>query len=435
MSAAAIGVLGFLGMFALMALGTPVGVAMLVAGFAGTVALSSWTAAVYTLSGQVFATASTYELSVLPLFILMGNVAASAVLSRDLYDAAYRWLGHWPGGLAGATVVGCAGFSALSGSSIAAAVTMGRVAYPNMRRYGYGGRLSTGAIAAGGTLGILIPPSTGFVLYAILTEQSIGRLFMAGVLPGIMLTGLFLIAIAITVRRRPEEGPPGERASLAERLRALRRSTGIFSIIAVTIGGIYTGFFTPVEAAGCGAFLACLMLVARRTASRSALRETAADTLRTTGMVFLILIGASVFTPFIALSGLPALVTGAFADAGLGPYAVLFILLATYAVLGMVIEGLSLLVITLPITFPLVTALGFDPIWFGVIMVIVLEMGLISPPVGVNCFVVSTIARDVKLETIFAGIMPFWLAMIVAVLILVAVPDIALLLPDTMFGR
>lgn len=435
MTAATIGIAGFLFMFALMAAGTPVGIAMLIAGFVGTVALSSWTAALYTLSGQVFATASYYELSVLPLFILMGNLASAAGLSRDLYDAAWRWIGHRPGGLAGATVVGCAGFSALSGSSIASAVTMGRVAYPNMRRYGYGGRLSTGAIAAGGTLGILIPPSTGFVLYAILTEQSIGRLFMAGVLPGLMLTALFLVAIAITVRRRPEEGPPGERSTPAERRTASLRATGILGIILVTIGGIYTGVFTPVEAAGCGAFLAAIMLVVRGGLSAATLRAVAGDTLRTTGMVFLILIGASVFTPFIALSGLPAIITGAFTEAGPGPYAVLLILLAVYAVLGMVIEGLSLLVITLPITFPLVVALGFDPIWFGVIMVIVLEMGLISPPVGVNCFVVSTIARDVKLETIFAGIMPFWLAMIAAVLILVAVPDIALLLPDTMFGR
>ncbi|MFN3954045.1 MAG: TRAP transporter large permease [Pararhodobacter sp.] len=435
MSAALIGVLGFGGLFALMALGVPVGIAMLISGLLGTVALTGWTAAAYTLSGQTFSVASYYELSVLPLFILMGNLAAASGLSRDLYDAAYRWIGHVRGGLAGATVLGCAGFAALSGSSIASAVTMGRVSYPNMRRYGYGGRLATGAIAAGGTLGILIPPSTGFVLYAILTEQSIGRLFIAGVLPGLMLMALFLVAIFIVTRLRPQEGPPGPRFERAERWRATRRATGIFTIIGLTIGGIYTGIFTPVEAAGVGAFFASVMLVIRGQVKWAVLRDVVRDTLRTTGMAFLILIGASVFSPFIALSGLPGIVAGAFTETGLGVYGTLIVILVLYALLGMVIEGLSLLVITLPIVFPVILALGFDPIWFGVIMVIVLEMGLISPPVGVNCFVVSTIARDVKLETIFAGIMPFWGAMVVAVVLLVLFPEIALLLPNAMFGR
>jgi tripartite ATP-independent transporter DctM subunit len=434
-SAPLIGLLGFAGLFALMGLGLPVGIAMLVAGIVGTVALTGWTSAAYTLSGQAFATASYYELSVLPLFILMGNLAAASGLSRDLYEAAYRWIGHMRGGLAGATVVGCAGFAALSGSSIASAVTMGRVAYPNMRRFGYGGRLSTGAVAAGGTLGILIPPSTGFVLYAILTEQSIGRLFIAGVLPGLLLTGLFLVTIAIIVRLRPEEGPPGPRVPWRERLAATRRATGIVTIILLTIGGIYTGIFTPVEAAGVGAAFASLMLIIRRKVSLPVLREVVGDTLRTTGMCFLILIGASVFAPFIALSGLPAIVTATFIDSPLGVYGTLLLIIVIYAVLGMVIEGLSLMVITLPIVFPVVIGLGFDPIWFGVIMVIVLEMGLISPPVGVNCFVVSTIARDVKLEQIFAGVMPFWAAMMAAILLLVAFPDIALMLPNAMFDR
>lgn len=435
MSAPLIGLLGFLGLFALMGLGLPVGISMLVAGILGTVALTGWTSAAYTLSGQAFATASYYELSVLPLFILMGNLASASGLSRDLYEAAYRWIGHLRGGLAGATVVGCAGFAALSGSSIASAVTMGRVAYPNMRRYGYGGRLSTGAIAAGGTLGILIPPSTGFVLYAILTEQSIGRLFIAGVLPGLLLTALFLVTIAIIVRLRPEEGPPGPKVPLRERLAATRRATGIVTIIVLTIGGIYTGIFTPVEAAGVGAAFASLMLILRRRVSLPVLREVVGDTLRTTGMCFLILIGASVFAPFIALSGLPAIVASTFIDSPLGVYGTLLLIIVIYAVLGMVIEGLSLMVITLPIVFPVVIGLGFDPIWFGVIMVIVLEMGLISPPVGVNCFVVSTIARDVRLEQIFAGVMPFWAAMMAAILLLVAFPDIALMLPNAMFDR
>ncbi|MGJ3263237.1 MAG: TRAP transporter large permease [Salinarimonas sp.] len=434
MSAAAVGVVGFLGLFALMGLGVPVGVAMLIAGLAGLVALTDPISAAYTLSGQALATASHYELTVLPLFILMGNLASAAGLSKDLYDAAYRWLGARKGGLAGATIVGCAGFAALSGSSIASAVTMGRVAYPNMRRYGYGQKLSTGAIAAGGTLGILIPPSTGFVLYAILTEQSIGRLFMAGVLPGLLLTGLFLVTIAIVVRLRPEEGPSGPASTWAERIASLWRATGIVGIIVVTIGGIYTGVFTPVEASGVGAFLAAVMLVLRGGFTRETLAGCLVDTLRTTGMCFLILIGANVFAPFVSLSGLPGIVANGFVSAELGPYTAILIIVALYAVLGMVIEGLSLMVITLPITFPVVVGLGFDPIWFGVIMVIVLEMGLISPPVGVNCFVVSTIARDAKLETIFAGVMPFWGAMLVCIALLVLFPEIALTLPNAMFA-
>ncbi|MFN4010035.1 MAG: TRAP transporter large permease [Pannonibacter sp.] len=435
MSAAVIGLAGFAGLFVLMGLGIPVGLAMLLTGLVGTIAITGWTSAAYTLSGQAFATASHYDLSVLPLFVLMGNLASASGLSRDLYDAAYRWIGHVRGGLAGATVLGCAGFAALSGSSIASAVTMGRVAYPNMRRYGYGGRLAAGTVAAGGTLGILIPPSTGFVLYAILTEQSIGRLFMAGVLPGLLLTGLFLVAVAIVVRLKPDEGPRGPSFSLAEKGQATLRATGIFTIIGLTIGGIYSGLFTPVEASGVGAAFALLMLAIRRKFGLKTLRSVFLDTLQTTGMSFLILIGASVFAPFVALSGLPAMVADAFAGAGMGPIGTLAVILIAYAILGMFIEGLSLMVITLPIVFPLITALGFDPIWFGVIMVIVLEMGLISPPVGVNCFVVATIARDIKLETVFAGILPFWLAMILAMVMLVIWPDIALMLPNAMYAK
>ncbi|MDA4844449.1 TRAP transporter large permease [Hoeflea poritis] len=433
MSPELLGVAGFAVLFALMALGTPVAIALLIVGFCGTILLSGFQAAAYTLSGQAFATITIYELSIIPLFILMGNLASAAGLSRDLFDAAYRLIGHLRGGLAAATILGCAGFSALSGSSIASAVTMGKVAYPEMRRYGYGPRLATGSIAAGGTLGILIPPSTGFVIYAVLTEESIGRLFMAGVLPGLMLTGLFLVAIAAITFFTPEEGPRGPTFDLREKLSSLVRSTGIVTIIVITIGGIYTGFFTPVEAAGVGACFALLMLIIRGKCTPHTLWVASADTLRTTGMAFFILIGANVFAPFVALSHLPETIANGMSGLALGAYGTLAVILLGYVVLGMFIEGLSLLVITLPIVFPLIVSLGFDPIWLGVVMVIVLEMGLISPPIGVNVFVVKSIVPDVKMETIFAGIMPFWLAMAVALLFLVLVPDIALLLPNAMF--
>ncbi len=430
-----IGSLGFLALFGLLASGMPVAMALTLVGFIGTAIISGISAAAYTLSGQVFATVTVYELSIIPLFILMGNLASAAGLSRDLFNAAYKIIGHLRGGLATATILGCAGFAALSGSSIASAITMGKVSYPEMRRHNYGARLATGAIAAGGTLGILIPPSTGFVIYAVLTEESIGRLFIAGVLPGLLLTGCFILAILVITFIWPEEGPRGPSFDRNEKFRSLVQAGGITTIIMITIGGIYTGFFTPVEASGVGAFFALFMLIIRRKCNLRVLYDVGAESLRTTGMVFFILIGANVFAPFVALSHLPETIAGAVTDLSLGAYGTLTIILLGYVILGMFIEGLSLLVITLPIVFPLITGLGFDPIWLGVVMVIVLEMGLISPPIGVNVFIVKSVVPDVKIETIFAGIMPFWIAMIVTLTLLVFMPEIALLLPNAMFSN
>jgi tripartite ATP-independent transporter DctM subunit len=363
----------------------------------------------------------------------MGNIASKAGLSRDLYDAAYALVGHLKGGLASATIVGCAGFAALSGSSIASAVTMGQVAYPEMRRRAYSDRLSTGVIAAGGTLGILLPPSTGFVLYAILTEQSIGRLFMAGILPGLLLTALFVVTVTLIVLFNPAAGGDMAEEDAKSRRAALAGALPVLSIIIITIGGIYLGVFTPVEAAGVGATLALVMALLRRQLQWTGFVDAVKGTLETTGLCFLILIGAMVFSPFVSLSGLPKLLSETILGYSTSPYIVLGLILVLYLFLGMVIEGLSLMVITLPIVFPVVIGLGFDPIWFGVIMVLVLEMGLISPPVGVNCFVVKSVAPDVPLSEIFRGIMPFWLAMIICILMLVAVPSIALMLPNAMF--
>ncbi|MEM0946946.1 MAG: TRAP transporter large permease [Pseudomonadota bacterium] len=428
-----IGVAGFAALMGLIVLRVPVGIAMLSVGLAGTAVLNTPVAAIYTMTGQTFEIGTLYSLAVLPLFILMGNLASVGGLSRDLYDAAHSLVGNFRGGLASATIVGCAGFAALSGSSIASAVTMGRVAYPEMKRRGYGDRLSTGAIAAGGTLGILLPPSTGFVLYAILTEESIGQLFMAGVLPGLLLTGLFLVVIAIVVRLVPSEVGDGEVALPDSLARAMWRALPIVFVVAITIGGIYFGLLTPVEAAGAGAFLTLLFALGRRKLSVTSFARVVIATLETTGLCFVILVGAMVFAPFVALSGLPSLVSTQIIAAGFDAYLTLALILVVYAILGMVIEGLSLMVITLPIVFPVIVQLGFDPIWFGVIMVLVLEMGLISPPVGVNCFVVKSVATDVPLSRIFAGVLPFWGAMIVCIVLLVFFPQIALLLPTAMF--
>ncbi len=434
MSNSLIGVIGILALFGLLAIRMPVGIVMMLVGFVGIGVMNGWPAALATLGSEPFVIASNFELMIIPMFVLMGNLASMSGMSRDLYGAAYAWFGHWRGGLASATIAACAGFAALSGSSVASAVTMGRVALPEMRRYAYHPRLATGAIAAGGTLGILIPPSTGFVIYAILTEESIGRLFLAGVLPGLLLTALFMAAIAIQTRFRPSLGPPGPVLGLGERIRATARASAMIGIVVLTIGGIYSGFFTAGEAAGVGAFLAFVLALARRSVSPSSLNRTLLETVRTSAFAFLILIGAHIFNPFLALTQIPNDLAELLIGTELSRLGILAILLAAFIVLGMFLEGFAILVLTLPIVHPLIVELGYDPIWFGVLMVIVLEMGLISPPVGVNVFVVKGIAEDVPMRDIFIGILPFWAAMVVCMVVLVMFPEIALFLPNRMIG-
>ncbi len=432
MSPTTAGLLGLAGLFLLLALRMPVGIAMMLVGVLGFGALNGWGPALAVLGSEPFVIATNYELIVIPLFVLMGNFATVSGMSRDLYAAAYAWFGHWRGGLASATIAACAGFAALSGSSVAAAVTMGKVSLPEMRTYRYDPRLATGAIAAGGTLGILIPPSTGFVIYAILTEESIGRLFLAGVFPGLLLTALFILSIFIQTRINPDLGPPGPASTVRDRIRAIRQASAMIGVVTLTIGGIYAGLFTPTEAAGVGAFLALLLALVRGRLSASSLSSLALESVRTTALVFLILVGAHIFNPFLALTHIPSDLAELLVGMELPRLAVLAILLAAYIVLGMFLEGFAMLVLTLPIVHPIILTLGYDPIWFGVVMVIVLEMGLISPPVGVNVFVVKGIAEDVPMSRIFAGILPFWIAMAVCLAILVAFPEIALFLPNTM---
>ena len=434
MSDLEIGLIGFVVLMIFLAIRMPVGTAMMVVGFVGIYTINP-RGALPTLAGEAFSISTVFSLTILPLFILMGNLAGISGMSRDLYDAAHSWVGHWRGGLASATIVGCAGFSALSGSSLASATTMGRVALPEMQRYKYDNRLATGSIAAGGTLGILIPPSAGFVVYAILTEVSIGRLFMAGVLPGIMLSTLFILAIYILTTINPKLGPAsGRPAPLLQRLLALRRASWIIGIIFVTIGGIYSGVFSAIEAAGIGAFLSFLVALMRKSVTVDAMKEVLGHTLRSTATTFYILIGAFVFTPFVALSGIPNELLDVLTGIGASRYVILLLALAFLIFLGTFLEGFAILVLTLPLLQPVMESLDFNMVWFGVLMVIVLEMGLISPPVGINVFVVKGIAPDVPMNDIFRGIWPFWFAMLLAILILVALPGIALLLPNTMFN-
>lgn len=447
MSPTLYGVIGILVMVGLMLQRMPVAFAMLIVGFVGVALLNSVDAALGTLVSQAWDVAGYYELTVIPLFVLMGNVASQCGMSRDLYAAGHAWVGHLRGGLASATIIGCTGFAALSGSSVASALTLGRVALPEMKRYGYDDRLATGSVAAGGTLGILIPPSTGFVIYAILTEESIGRLFLAGVFPGILLAALFMLTIYIQTKINPDLGPRSEKASIKERTSALARSFSIVAIIVITIGGIYGGVFTPVEAAAVGAILAVLVALRRRALTLVSYRDTLLQTVRTTLMVFLVILGANVFAPFLALTHIPVDLASALAEMNIGPVALLFIILFVFILLGTFLDGFAMMVLILPIVLPIIEqsqvpamlGLAGDEsglvVWFGVVMVIVLEMALISPPVGMNVFVVKAVAENVPMKEIYKGVIPFWLAMIVCLILLVAFPEIALYLPKTMVGQ
>ena len=434
MSAEALGFTGIVALLILLVLRVPVAFAMFLVGFLGIWALNGWNGAMGLLSSETFTLASSSELVVVPLFILMGNVASTTGMTRQLYNAAYAVIGHIRGGLASATLLGCGGFAALSGSSVASALTMGKVSLSEMDRYGYDPRLSTGVVAAGGTLGILIPPSTGFVIFAILTEQSIGRLFLAGVFPGLLLLAIFVITVSIICWFRPEAGPPGLRRSLSEKLTAVTGALPILLVIASTIGGIYGGLFSPVEAAGVGAAFVIIYGIVTRSLSLSAFWQAARASVVTTATVMLILIAAHMVNPFLALSNVPTYVGEALIALDIPVLGTLVLMLLVYLVLGCFLEGFAMLVLTLPIFFPVVLQMGIDPIWFGVLVVLTLEMGLISPPVGINVFIVKSVAPKVALADIFRGVLPFWLAMLVTLGILIAFPQISLLLPNTMFN-
>ena len=450
-SLTALGLLGLLSLFVLLALRMPVALSMLAVGFAGTVIANAnkfiavgmasdqawargWKIAYSNLAGETFEAASNFNLLVIPMFVLMGNLAGVSGMSNDLFNAAYRWMGHLKGGLASATIAACAGFAALSGSSLASAVTMGRVALPEMRRYKYADGLATGSVAAGGTLGFLIPPSGGMIIYAVLTEQSIGKLFMAGVIPGVFLSLLFIGAIYLVVLRKPEAGPPGPRSSRAERMSSLFNALPIVGVVLLTIGGMYTGFFTPVEASSVGAFLTFVVAAARRQLSWPKMAQVVLETMSATATVFLIIIAAFVFIPFMSLTELPAQLVTLLTDLPIGDVGILLVIILIYMFLGMFLEGIAMLVLTIPVVIPIAIGLDWDLIWFGIIIVIVLEMGMISPPVGINVFVVKSIAPDVPMGTIFRGIWPFWFAMAAMIGLLILFPQIALYLPNTLVG-
>jgi tripartite ATP-independent transporter DctM subunit len=418
--------LGFLAIFTLMALRIPIAVAMGVVGFAGLAMLRNWDVAVASTLEVVKSTGFSYTLSVVPLFILMGNFTARAGMARELFDLARSFIGHFRGGLAMASIGACAGFGAICGSSIATAATMAKVAYPAMKELGYDDELSTGAIASGGTLGILIPPSTVMVIYGIMTETSIGKLFAAGIIPGILMTVMLCLAVAWIVWRKPAAGAASARQTWPQRLRALREIWGVVLLFGLVMGGIYGGLFTATEGAGFGAFGAFVFALSRRVLTRKVLGEILSESARTTAMLFTILMGALVFGNFVNFTGMPEALKEFVQQFGVHPIMVIVAICLIYVLLGTAMEELSMILLTVPVFFPLVVQLGFDPHWFGVLIVVVVMVGLISPPVGMNLFVLTSLLPGVRLETVFRGVWPFLWAQLACLALLIAFPGIAL---------
>jgi C4-dicarboxylate transporter DctM subunit len=424
--------LGFGAVFALAALRVPLAFAMGLVGVVGLGLLRGWPASFASASQVVFETGFAYTLSVVPLFILMGNFVARAGLAHELFRAAYSFVGHVRGGLAHATIIACAGFGAICGSSIATAATMSRVAYPSMKKLGYADYLSTGVIAAGGTLGIMIPPSTIMVIYGIVTETHIGKLFAAGVLPGLLCALLLMAGVAWITWRDPAAGPGGERTGWPQRLQAVRGIWGVALLVVVVLGGIYGGVFTATEGAGIGASGAFFFALARRTLTWRVLLEVLVDSARTTAMLFTVLIAAMMFANFVNFTTMPNDLRETIVRLGLPPLAIVGAMMLIYVVLGTLMEELSMVLLTLPVFFPIVTQLGFDPVWFGVLIVLVVQIGLISPPVGMNLFVLNALLKTVPLSQIFRGVWLFVAALVVALALVLEFQPLALWLPGFM---
>ena len=426
------GLLGLAAFLLLAFLRVPMAFAMGIVGFFGFAWKVNFGAAASMIAQTTYETGLAYTLSVIPLFILMGNFVVRARMSEELYHAAYTFLGHKRGGLAMSTIVACAGFGAICGSSIATAATFAKVAYPSMRKFGYKDTLASGSIAAGGTLGILIPPSVIMVIYGIMTETNIGKLFAAGIFPGIVATLLLCLAVAWMTWRDPQAGPPGERSSWAVRLEAIKRVWPVVLLFLVVIGGIYAGAFTATEGAGIGAGGALVFALARRALTWRVFVEVLIESVRTTSMLFMILIGALIFANFINYTTMPSDLKGFVTQFALHPILVIVAICAVYVVLGTAMEELSMILLTVPLFFPVVTALGFDPVWFGIIIVIVVQIGLISPPVGMNIFVVKSLLRHLTIGTVFRGVLAFNVALVALLAIVVAFPSTATWLPGFM---
>jgi tripartite ATP-independent transporter DctM subunit len=402
---------------------------MAVIGIIGFGSIVSFDAALSLTARDVFSVFSSYNLTVIPLFVFMGQIAFHSGISSRLFDAAYRFVGHIPGGLAIATIGACAAFSAICGSTNATAATMGAATLPEMKRYNYKPELATGVVAAGGSLGILIPPSVVFIVYGILTEQSIGELFLAGLLPGILLSVLMVASVLIWTRLRPELGPKGQKFTLRQKIASLSGLIETLVIFVLVMGGLFKGIFTPTEAGGIGAFCTLAVALVRRNLNLKGFVQALFETTRITCMILVIVAGATIFSRFMAVTRIPFDIAGWIAALDMSPAMIMFFIIGVYFIGGCFIDALALVMLTIPIFYPVILQLGYDPIWFGVIIVLVTQIGVITPPVGVNVYVVSGVARDVPLNTIFKGVVPMLIAMIIATLLLIPFPQIALFLP------
>ena len=424
--------IGFLAIFGLALLRFPLAFSMGLVGLVGIGVTRGWVPAFASTAQVVYETGFAYTLSVIPLFILMGNFVARAGLAHELFHAAYTFIGHRRGGLAHATIAACAGFGAICGSSIATAATMSKVAYPSMKKLGYSDALSTGVIAAGGTLGIMIPPSTIMVIYGIITETHIGKLFAAGVIPGILTATLMMTAVVLMTWHDPEHAPAGEKYTWSERMAALRGIWGVLLLVVVVLGGIYGGFFTATEGAGMGAMGAFLFALARRALNWKTLLEVLTESARTTAMLFTLLIAATLFANFVNFTTMPMELKDWITHLGLSPIMIVGAMMVIYILLGTVMEELTMVLLTIPLFFPIVVELGFDPVWFGVLIVMVIQIGLISPPVGMNLFVINTLLPKVGLGKIFGGVWPQVLVLVITLALLLFFPGLSLWLPSMM---
>jgi C4-dicarboxylate transporter DctM subunit len=432
MSPTITGIIGIIALFLFIFSRMPVGFVMAIIGFIGFGTLVSFDASMNLIAKDVYSVFGSYNLTVIPLFVLMGQLAYHSGISKRLFDAAYKFIGHWPGGLAIATIGACAGFAAICGSTNATAATMAAVTLPEMKRYNYKPELATGVVAAGGSLGILIPPSVIFIVYGILTEQSIGKLFVAGVVPGILLTGLFIVTIVIWTSLRPELGPRGPKATLREKIESLSGLVETLILFITIMGGLFVGFFTPTEAGAVGAFGTLVLAIARRNLSWKGFFTSLFETTRLSCMILVIVAGATIFGHFLAVSRIPFDIASWISTFDLPDFVIMLFIIFIYLLGGCFIDSLALIMLTVPIFYPVITSLGYDPIWFGVVIVLITQIGVITPPMGINVYVVSGVARDVPLETIFKGVLPLLLALIIGTLLLLPFPQIALFLPGLM---
>jgi C4-dicarboxylate transporter, DctM subunit len=424
------GILGVAALLILLTLGVPIGVAMGLVGLIGLALLLGPEPALIKSGVVLFETMSRYELGVLPLFLFMAHVCMAAGASRDFFAAAARMFGHKRGGLALASIIGCAGFGAVSGSSLATAATIGLIGLPEMRKRGYSDALATGSIAAGGTLGSLTPPSGALIVFGILAEQSIGKLFTAAIIPALTQALFYMITIVLLCRWRPSIAPPSPKASWKERRSALFKMADLALLVVIVLGGIAVGWFTPTEAASVGATLSLLLCARRRQLNWTALRTSLADTLKTTGMIYVVIIGALIFSVFMSLTGLADQVATLMNSVQGGQTMAIIVIAILLLVLGSILDGLALMLLTTPILLPIIVGLGLSPIWFGIFLVRTMEIGFIHPPIGINLYVIQGIAKDVPLSRIFKGVVPFLVADFFHLALIIAVPAVALALPQ-----